>query len=90
MSNINNFIDNTYKKLILFSAFSLMRDMFSLWVYRIIIKTIKKKRLILKLSKVIEYKKITNDESIDERDEYFEKNKIILQVIKKINPKLTE
>ena len=67
-----------------------MRDIFSLWVYRIITKTIKKKRLILKLSKVVEYKKITNDESIDERDEYFERNKTILQVIKKINPKLTE
>jgi len=67
-----------------------MRDIFSLWVYKIITKTIKKKRLILKLSKVVEYKKITNDESIDERDEYFERNKTILQVIKKINPKLTE
>tara|TARA_B110000881_G_scaffold203609_1_gene204520 strand:+ start:502 stop:624 length:123 start_codon:yes stop_codon:yes gene_type:complete len=38
-----------------------------------IIKIIKKNRLILKLFKTIENKKITNAETSEDREEYFDK-----------------
>ena len=45
---------------------------------------------MLKLSKKIEYIKIINVESIDDKDEYFEKKRIITQVIAKIRVRLVE
>ena len=59
-------------------------------MYIIIVKIIKKNRLILKLFKASEYKKIIIDEIIDDKEEYFEVNKIIIQVIIKINPRFNE
>ena len=49
-----------------------------------IIKIIKKNRLILKSFKVIEYNKIINDESSEDKEEYFDMYKIITQLITKI------
>ena len=45
---------------------------------------------MLKLSKKNEYIKIINVESIDDKDEYFEKKRIITQQITKIRPRLVE
>ena len=53
-------------------------------------KNYKKKRLILKLFKLSEYKKIIIEEIIDDKEEYLEANKIIIQVIIKIKPKFNE
>ena len=52
-----------------------------------IIKIIKKNRLILKLFKVMEYNKIITDEISDDKEEYFEMYKIIIQLIIKISPR---
>ena len=51
------------------------------------IKIIKKKRLILELFKVIEYSKIINEEINEDKEEYFEIYKIIIQLIIKIKPR---
>ena len=47
-------------------------------------KNYKKNRLILKSFKVIEYNKIINDESSEDKEEYFDMYKIITQLITKI------
>ena len=54
------------------------------------IKIIKKNMLRFKLLKTIEYKKITNDEISDDKEEYFYKYKTINQLAIKINPKEIE
>jgi hypothetical protein len=54
------------------------------------IKIIKKNMLRFKLLKTIEYKKITNDEISDDKEEYFDKYKTITQLAIKINPKEIE
>jgi hypothetical protein len=54
------------------------------------IKIIKKKRLILKLFKIIEYKKIINVDMSEDKDEYFDRYKTIIQLMTKINPKEIE
>jgi len=54
------------------------------------IKIIKKNMLRFKLLKTIEYKKITNDEISDDKEEYFDKYKTITQLTIKINPKEIE
>ena len=46
-----------------------------------IIKIIKRKKLILKLFKVIEYNKTVIDEISEDKEEYFEIYNIIIQLI---------
>ena len=50
-------------------------------------KIIKQNTLILELSKVSEYKKITSAETNEDREEYLERNKTIIQLLTKINPR---
>ena len=52
-----------------------------------IMKIIKNNRLMLKFFKMIEYKKITNDDISEDREEYFDVYKTIIQISIKINAK---
>ena len=54
------------------------------------INIIKKNRPKLKLFKKIEYIKIINVAIREDSDEYFDMNAIIIQLIRKINPRLVE
>ena len=51
-----------------------------------IMKIIKNNRLMLKFFKMIEYKKITNDDISEDKEEYFDRYKTISQLVTKINP----
>ena len=76
--------------MILFSFLFLRRTIFPLCVYIIIIKTIKKNILSLKILKVIEYIKINKVEINEDNDAYLEKNKIVNQLMMKNILKLIE
>ena len=55
-------------------------------MYKIITKTVNKNKFNSKLIYNKEIKKITNTETIEEKDEYFDIKANIIQVIQKNNP----
>ena len=50
-------------------------------------KIIKNNRLMLKFFKMIEYKKITNDDISEDKEEYFDRYKVNIQLITKTIPR---